>query len=94
MQYLIIQSRWIRDSEQNGENIIATSTRKREARGMAKSTFHGHMNTLVSHKMHYYYDTYDIDEENLRISLADDDSIIYSIHYYVLELPDEGVIPM
>jgi hypothetical protein len=86
VQYLVVQSRWIRDSEQNGENVVAKSTRKREARGLARSNFHSHMNMLITHKFHYRYDEYYIDEENLRISFADDDSIVYSMHYYVMEV--------
>lgn len=94
MQYYIVQSRWIRNSSQNGENIVAKSTRKREARGLARHHFHSHMEMLITHKYHYRYDTFDIDEENLRITFADDESVTYSMHYYVMELPDEGVVPL
>ncbi len=94
MLYLIVQSRWLRGSSQNGENLIAKSTRKREAFGLAKSTFYSHMEMMVTHKYHYRYDNFEIDEDNLSITLADDESIAYNMRYYVLQIPhDWGWLP-
>ena len=88
MLYLIVQSKWRRGSSQNGENLIATSTRKREARGLLKQNFNSHMEVLIEHKYHYDFDEYDFDEENYRLSLADDEGIAYSIRFYIIELAE------
>lgn len=88
-----MQSIWRRGSTQNGENLIAKSTRKREAWGLAKSTFYSHMEVMVQHKYHIEYDTFEINKDNLRITLADDESVAYSAHYFVIEIPDDkGVV--
>lgn len=76
MRYLIILSKWIRNSTQNGESIIDSSNRIKTANGLARHHFFSALDVIARHGG--YEDEFDVDEQNLSIALADD----YSIYYY------------
>ena len=83
-EYLVVYTRWIRDSTQSGETLVGTSGRKKEANGMAKSNFHSHLEMLITHKYPFY--DYEIDMENLSIALSDEFGIWYFAKFFVLEV--------
>lgn len=81
--YQIVYVRWIRGSTQNGEYLVSTSTRIKEARGMCRSNFFSHMEMMINHN--YPFDEYEIDLENNWIALADDVGLWYYAQFYVKE---------
>jgi hypothetical protein len=85
--YLIIQSKWIRGSDQNGEYVIDRSSRKREANGLARHHFLSSLNVIQKHFMYDIHD-WELDEENLSVTLADESDLIYHTKFYVREIND------
>ena len=82
--YLIVQSRWLRGSTQSGENVIDTSTRKKEAKGLVRHNFYSTLNVIAKHFM-YEVEDFDIDEENYSITLADAEGVWFHTKFFVLE---------
>jgi hypothetical protein len=81
--YLIIQQRWIRGSKLNGEWLIDSSARKREAKGLVKHHFHSAMEMMIKHD--YPAEDFHIDEENHSITLADEEGLWYHTRFYMKE---------
>lgn len=86
-KYLIVQSKWIRDSTQSGEHIVARSSRKREARGLARHNFNSNLEVVAKHFC-YEMEEFEVDEENLSVTLADDKGIYFHSRFFVLEIDD------
>ena len=88
MKYLIIQQQWIRNSTQNGERLIDTSTRRKEANGLARHYFKSNLEMLIKHYIDF--DEYEIDEQDHSIALADEESICYYSRFYVREIDENS----
>lgn len=84
-KYWVVQSRWLRDSSQNGERLIAQYTRKKLARGETRATFHSNLEVISKHWM-YDVEDFDIDEENLSITLSDEKSVWFHSRFFVIKL--------
>ena len=82
--YHVVQSRWIRGSDQSGEHIVWSGTQKREANGQARHIFKSHLDMLVRHNM--VTDDFDLDEEALSVTLADDEGLWYYSRFRMIEI--------
>ncbi len=83
--YVVVCTKWLRDSTQNAEFVVWSGTRRKEAYGQAKHHFNSHIEMMLRHRyLDYAYD-WDIDRENLWVALADDESINYYFHWEVRE---------
>jgi len=80
--YLIIQSKWIRGSSQNGERLVNSCSRLREARGLVRHHFKSHLEMVMKHM---YWDDFDLSEEECWIVLADEEGIFYYSKFFFKE---------
>lgn len=81
--YYIVQSRWIKGSDQSGEFVVDHSTRIREARGLVRHQFNSQMEMMVKHD--YPFDDFHIDEENYSITLADETGLWFHTKFFLIE---------
>lgn len=84
-KYIIVQSRWMRSSEHNGERVVAYTGRKREANGLVRHHFHSQLEVLLKHFM-YDVEDFHLDEENYAITLADAEGLWFHCQFYSKEL--------
>lgn len=82
-RYHVVHKQWIRWSEQNGEHIVYSCNRIKEARGMAKTHFVSHMDMMARHEYLTYAWDWELDEDNLWVALADDEGLFYYVGYEV-----------
>lgn len=87
--WAVIQHRWIKDSDQNGENEVWRGGRVKEARGQAKHNLESHLGVMFEHE-HYPDADVEIDEENYTATWTEWGVKIYSIRYEVREVEDNA----
>lgn len=96
LRYHVIHKQWIRWSDNNGEHIVYSTNRIREAKGMAHHHFISHMDMMARHDYLTYSEDFELDEDNLWIALSDEEGIWYYVGYEIVEFKEiypEGVLP-
>ena len=81
-KWKIVQHRWLRWSEQIYSNTVWEGSRKKQAKGEAKSLFISHLSMMLKHNL--FSDDTLLEEENFTCILFDDEGPWYMIWYEII----------